>query len=130
MLSVLMVPLPRGDTGLMCYQQKLLWRIETGRDAVIEEGPSVVLSLSGSTGLDSRWVPFAPMTWLRGGSTEAHGGKSGGEVLQEPLAADPVVVEGPSVVLFLSGSTGLDSRRVPFAPITWLRGGSTGVHGD
>ena len=23
---------------------------------------------------DSRWVSFAPMTWLRGGSTAAHGG--------------------------------------------------------
>ena len=73
MLSVLMVSLLRGDTALMCYQQILLWRRETDRDAVVEEGSSVVLSLSGSTGLDSRWAPFSPLSWLRGGSTGAYG---------------------------------------------------------
>ena len=43
MPSVLRVPFPRGDTAPpMWYQQTPLWRRETDRDAVVEEGPSVV----------------------------------------------------------------------------------------
>ena len=87
MLSMLMTPFPRGDTAPMRYQQIPLWRRETGRHVVVEEGPSVVPSLLDSAGLDSRWVFFASMTWLRGGSTGAHEGSSGEGVLQESLVA-------------------------------------------